>query len=258
MMPATLSIITHAFPAEERGKAIGTWAGVSALALAIGPVVGGLLTEYVSWRAIFFLNLPVAAAAVLVTLVAAEESRDPTAPRTVDYAGVGAITLGLGSLVLALVEGNSWGWGSPEIIALFAWPSSGSAPSSSSSTESASRWSSSRFFRSRTYLGANGVAFVVSFSMLAMFFFMALYMQNILGYGALEAGMRFLPSTVVIIFTAPLAGRLTDRIGAKIPIAVGLSLASLALYMQSRVTAGHQLQLPACPGSRSWASGWVS
>src|SRR6185503_18083653 len=120
MMPATLSIITHAFPAEERGKAIGTWAGVSALALAIGPVVGGLLTEYVSWRAIFFLNLPVAAAAVLVTLFAAEESRDPTASRTVDFAGVGAITLGLGSLVLALVEGNSWGWGSPGIIALFA------------------------------------------------------------------------------------------------------------------------------------------
>ncbi len=96
MMPATLSIITNAFPAEERGRAIGTWAGVSALALAIGPVVGGLLTEYVSWRAIFFLNLPVAAAAVLVALFAAEESRDPTASRTVDFPGVGAITVGLG------------------------------------------------------------------------------------------------------------------------------------------------------------------
>ncbi len=236
MLPATLSIITHAFPAEERGKAIGTWAGVSAVALAIGPVVGGLLTEYVTWRAIFFLNLPVAAAAVLVTLAAAEESRDPTAPRTVDYAGVGAITLGLGSLVLALVEGNSWGWGSPEIIALFALAVIGLATFFVLEHRVRYPMVEFAFFRSRTYLGANAVAFVVSFSMLAMFFFMALYMQNILGYGALEAGIRFLPSTVVIIFAAPLAGRLTDRIGAKIPIAVGLSLASLALYMQSQVT----------------------
>ena len=86
MMPATLSIITDTFPAEERGKAIGTWAGVSALALAIGPVVGGALTEYVSWRAIFFLNLPVAVGAVAVTLFAARESRDETRRAPIDCA----------------------------------------------------------------------------------------------------------------------------------------------------------------------------
>ena len=118
MMPGTLSIITNAFPPEERGKAIGTWAGVSALALAIGPVVGGALAEYVSWRAIFFLNLPVAAGAVAVTLFAAHESRDETVDRAVDWAGIGAISIGLTALVLALVEGNQWGWGSPEIVAL--------------------------------------------------------------------------------------------------------------------------------------------
>src|ERR671934_79659 len=106
---ATLSIITNAFPARERGRAIGTWAGVSALALAIGPVVGGFLTEHVSWRAIFFLNIPVAAAAVIVTLAAARESRDHTVPRTVDFKGVLTLTAGIGSLVLALIEGNSWG-----------------------------------------------------------------------------------------------------------------------------------------------------
>ena len=92
------------------------------------------------------------------------------------------------------------------------------------------------FFRSRTFLGTNGIAFVVSFAMLAMFFFMALYMQNILGYSPLEAGIRFLPSTVVIIVAAPIAGRLTDRIGARIPIAVGLTLVAVALFMQSRIT----------------------
>src|SRR4029079_18981112 len=120
MMPATLSIITVTFPPEERGKAIGTWAGVSALALAIGPVVGGALTEYVTWRAIFFLNLPVAAGAVAVTLFAARESRDETVGRSVDFPGIAALTAGLTAIVLGLVEGNSWGWGSAGIIALFA------------------------------------------------------------------------------------------------------------------------------------------
>src|SRR5438552_8819705 len=111
MMPATLSIITNAFPAAERGKAIGTWAGVSALALAIGPVLGGFLVESVSWQSIFFLNVPVAAGAVLITLFAVRESRDETVQRTVDVPGVLTLTLGLGALVLALIEGNSWRWG---------------------------------------------------------------------------------------------------------------------------------------------------
>ena len=94
--------------------------GVSALALAIGPVVGGFLTEQVSWRAIFFLNLPVAVLALVVTIAAVRESRDRTVPRTIDYAGVATITVGIGALVLALIEGNDWGWGSARIIGLFA------------------------------------------------------------------------------------------------------------------------------------------
>src|SRR5206468_791672 len=102
-------------------KAIGTWAGVSAMALAIGPVVGGFLVEHVSWQSIFFLNLPVAAAAVVVTLFATHESRDETAPASVDYAGVATLTGGLAALVLALVEGNAWGWGSGRIVGLVAF-----------------------------------------------------------------------------------------------------------------------------------------
>src|SRR5881398_2732738 len=120
MMPATLSIISNAFPPHERGRAIGTWAGVSAMALAIGPVVGGFLVENVSWQSIFFLNVPVAAIAVVVTLFATHESRDETAAQSVDIPGVAAITVGLSALVLALVEANSWGWGSARIVGLFA------------------------------------------------------------------------------------------------------------------------------------------
>ena len=120
MMPGTLSIISNAFPPEERGKAIGTWAGVSAIALAVGPVVGGWLTEDVSWRAIFFINLPVAVGAIAVTLFATRESRDETVDRRVDIPGIAAMTVSLTALVFALVEGNAWGWGSPEIVALLA------------------------------------------------------------------------------------------------------------------------------------------
>jgi EmrB/QacA subfamily drug resistance transporter len=247
MMPATLSIITNAFPAHERGKAIGTWAGVSALALAIGPVVGGFLTEHVSWRAIFFLNLPVAAAAVVVTLAAARESRDRTVPRSVDYPGVAALTVGIGALVLALIEGNSWGWGSTRVLGLFGLSILGLVAFNFAELHGRTPMIEYRFFRSRTFLATNGIAFCVSFAMLAMFFFMALYMQNILGYSPLEAGLRFLPSTLVIIVAAPIAGRLTDRIGAKYPIAAGLSLAALALYLQSRITvdSGYAQLLPA-------------
>src|SRR6266480_4414408 len=118
MMPGTLSIISNTFPPAERGRAIGTWAGVSALALAIGPVLGGALTEYVSWRAIFFLNLPVAAGAVAVTLFAARNSRDETVDRSIDFPGIAALSVGLTALVLALIEANRWGWGSTRIVGL--------------------------------------------------------------------------------------------------------------------------------------------
>jgi EmrB/QacA subfamily drug resistance transporter len=246
MMPGTLSIITVTFPPQERGKAIGTWAGVSALALAIGPVVGGALTEYVSWRAIFFLNLPVAVGAVAVTLFAARESRDETTRHAIDWLGIGALSAGLTALVLALVEGNSWGWGSAEIVALLVTAAVGLAAFGLLEPRVREPMVDLSLFRSRTFLGANLVAFIVTFAMLAMFFFLALYMQNILGYSAVQAGVRFLPATLMIVLVAPLAGRLSDRLGSRPLMVTGLLLTSLSLFLETRidVNTGYGLLLP--------------
>jgi EmrB/QacA subfamily drug resistance transporter len=246
MMPATLSIITQAFPPEQRGMAIGTWAGVSALALAIGPVVGGLLTEQVSWRAIFFINPPIAVVATAVTLFAAHESRDETVGKSVDVAGIAALTVGLTALVLALVEGNAWRWGSGRILALFGIALVALIAFVLIERRVPAPMIDFAFFRSRTSVGANMVGFLITFAMFAQFFFVTLYMQNVLHYSPLETGLRFLPSTLVIIVMGPLAGRLTDRVGARPLMTLGLVIVAAAIFIQSNITihSGYGLLLP--------------
>jgi EmrB/QacA subfamily drug resistance transporter len=246
MMPATLSIITDAFPASERGKAMGMWAGVSALALAVGPVLGGFLTEHVSWRAIFYLNIPVAIGAVTAALFAVRESRDTTVGREVDYGGVAALTGGLTALILALVEGNAWGWGSPKIVALLVGAVIGLAAFVAIEQRVKVPMVDFSLLSDRNFLGSVVVALIVSFSMLGVFFFLALYMQDILRYSPLEAGVRFLPSTLMIVGVAPVAGRLSDRYGPRWLIAGGLAIVAASLYSFSgiAVDSGYMDLLP--------------
>jgi len=230
MMPGTLSIITDAFPAHERGKAMGTWAGVSALALAVGPVLGGFLTEHVSWRAIFYLNIPVAIGAVTATVFAVRESRDTSVGREVDYLGVAALTGSLTALVLALVEGNSWGWASPAIVALLVGSVLGAIAFVAVENRVKAPMVEFRFFKDRNFLGAVVVALIITFAMMGVFFFLALYMQDILRYSPLEAGVRFLPSTLMIVGVAPVAGRLADRFGPRWLIVAGLLILTASLW----------------------------
>jgi MFS family permease len=177
----------------------------------------------------------VAAIAIVVTLFAAHESRDETATREVDIPGIAALTIGLTALVLALVEANAWGWGSARIIALFVVAVVGLVSFVALERRSHAPIVDFEFFRSRSFLGANVVAFAISFGMFAVFFFLALYMQNILGYSPLETGVRFLPSTLVIMVAGPLAGRLADRVGPRTPLVVGLLLVTASLAWQSRI-----------------------
>jgi EmrB/QacA subfamily drug resistance transporter len=236
MMPATLSIITNTFDARERGRAIGTWAGVSAMALAIGPVVGGFLVQEVSWQSIFFLNVPVAIVAIAVTLLAARESRDETAIREVDLPGVATLTVALGALVLGLIQSNSWGWGSARVLGLFALALVSLVAFVMTERRRRAPMVDFDFFRSRTFFGANVVAFIVSFAMFAMFFFLALYMQDVLRYTPLQAGIRFLPSTAMIMVIAPIAGRLSDRIGPRPLMTGGLITVAVALLWMTGIT----------------------
>jgi EmrB/QacA subfamily drug resistance transporter len=247
MMPATLSIISNAFAPEERGKAIGTWAGVSAIALAIGPLVGGWMVEHLSWQAIFFINVPVAAVAVVVTLWAAHESRDETAARTVDVPGVLTLGAGVGALVLALVEGNSWGWSSAGVLALFAVSIVSLVAFVITERRVKNPMLDFSYFKSRTFFGANLVAFMVTFAMFGMFLFIALYMQNVLGYSPFQAGIRFLPTTLVVMGLGPVAGRLADKVGPRPLLVLGLTTVAVALFWQSfiEVDTSYWFLLPA-------------
>ena len=146
--------------------------------------------------------------------------------------------------MLALVEGNDRGWGSPAIVGLLAVSAVGLIAFAIVERRVVEPMVDFGFFRSRSFVGANLVAFIVSFAMLAMFFFLALYMQNIKGYSPLQAGVRFLPSTVVIILVAPISGRLSDRIGPRPLMTAGLLIVAASLFWQGHLAGRHQLRLP--------------
>jgi EmrB/QacA subfamily drug resistance transporter len=219
---------------------------VSAMALAIGPVFGGFLTQAVSWRAIFFINPPIAVIAIAVTLFATRETRDETVDRTVDYPGIVTLTVSLTALVLALIEGNAWHWGSGRIIALFAIALVGLVSFVQIELRSRAPMVNFSFFRAPSFLGSNLVAFFVTFAMFSQFFFLTLYMQNVLHYSPLQTGLRFLPSTILVIAAGPIAGRLSDRIGSRPLMTLGLLIVAAALFIQSGITphSGYGLLLP--------------
>jgi EmrB/QacA subfamily drug resistance transporter len=237
MNPATLSIITATFPPRERGRAIGIWAGVSAMALAIGPLVGGLLTEHVNWNWIFFINVPVGILGLLAIPFLIDESRDTTAEQRLDVPGLATSAVGLFALTYALVEANKYGWGSTRIIVAFAVAAVSLVTFVMLERHQRNPMLDLSLFRNRTFSGANGSMLFVGLAMFGTFFYVSLYLQNVLKYSPTQAGASFLPMTLLIILIAPRAGALTDRVGSRWLVGGGMSLLAVMLFYYSTLGA---------------------
>ena len=235
MNPASLSIITATFPPRERGQAIGIWAGVSAMALAIGPLVGGLIVDNINWNWIFFINVPVGVAGIIVSQFVIKESRDTSHEQSIDIPGLVLSSAGLFALSYALIEGNKHGWTSPEILGLFA--AAAGLLVAFVLVEHFQRLPmlDLSLFKIGSFTGANLVAMLVSLGMFGVFFFVSLYIQNILGWTPTQAGASFLPMTLLIIVVAPIAGKLSDRIGSRWLMGAGMTLVSISLLFYQRV-----------------------
>ena len=231
MNPATLSIITATFPPRQRGTAIGIWAGVSALALAIGPLVGGILTQDINWSWIFFINLPVGVIGILAARIFIDETRDTSREQRLDLPGLITSAVGLFALTLGLIETNDHAWGSTLVISLFGIAVVALAAFVLLELHQRVPMLDLSLFRERTFVGANTVMLLIGLAMFGIFFYNSLFLQRVLHYGAIKTGATFLPMTVLIILVAPAAGRISDRVGPRWLMGLGMTLMTGALLL---------------------------
>ena len=233
VMPLTLTILSAAVPPEKRGLALGAWGGISGLAVALGPLVGGAVVQGISWQWIFWLNVPIGLVVIPLAWSRLQESYGPY--DRLDLPGVGLVSAGLFGIVWGLVRGNQVGWGTTEIagslvlgavlIVLFVlWELRARAP-----------MLPMRFFRNRTFTLANTSSVLMYFGMFGSIFLLAQFFQTVQGYSPLQAGLRILPWTAMPIFVAPIAGALSDRIGGGRIMGVGLALQSVGLAWMALV-----------------------
>ncbi|HWC40261.1 MAG TPA: MFS transporter, partial [Acidimicrobiales bacterium] len=246
MAPAALSLITVIFTeGEERNRALGVWAAIAGTGAAIGLLAGGVLTTALSWRWVFFVNVPIAAFAALAPYRLIRESRDPVAGGF-DVAGAVTGTAGLGALVFALVRANVWGWGSATTISVFAAAAVLLAVFAALQLRRRYPLVPLRLFRSRTLLGADVGMLFAGAGLFAMFFFLTLYMQDVLHYSALRTGVGYLPISGMIITSATLGSRILTRVGPRPILVTGFLLAAsgLALLVRISPTTGYLDVLP--------------
>ena len=220
--PLTLTILSSAVPAERRGLALGLWGGISGLAIAIGPLVGGAIVDGLDWHWIFWLNVPVGILLVPFAIVALRESHGRDA--ALDIPGLALVSGGLFALVWALLHGNGDGWTSPTILGAFATAAVLLPLFLVRQARIERPMLPLRFFRSRAFSAANGVSFLMSFGVFGASFLLAQFFQLVQGYSPFEAGLRTLPWTGMPIIVAPIAGILSDRIGSRPLLVTGMAL----------------------------------
>jgi EmrB/QacA subfamily drug resistance transporter len=230
MFATSLALLAGAFSGRERGVAFGVWGATIGASVAVGPLIGGAITDGLGWEWIFFVNVPIGIAAVIFTRSKVDESKNPNA-RSIDWAGMVVWSAGLLLLVLALIRGNEQGWGSTKtvvelvgavalIVAFVVIESRRQEPMLDLS-----------LFRKKAFAGVSIVAFTLSAAMFSMFLYLTLYIQNGLGYTPFETGLRFLPLTVVSFFAAAVAGRLAHVVAPRILFGIGLGLVGLGLLL---------------------------
>jgi EmrB/QacA subfamily drug resistance transporter len=235
MFATGLALLAANFQGRQRGTAFGVWGAVTGAAVAVGPLVGGVLVEHVSWESIFFLNLPIGVATIALALTQVEESKGRAQP--VDVLGVATFSGSLFFGIFALVRGNPEGWGSPLIVGFLAASVVLMAVFLAHERRTAAPMLELDLFRKRAFTGAAIAAFALSASMFSMFLYLTLYIQNALQYEPLEAGLRFLPITLLSFVAAPISGRLTERVPVRYLMGGGLTLVGVGLLLMARLDA---------------------
>ena len=238
LVPGSLAIVAATFSGEERGKAVGTWTAWTGIATVFGPAGGGALVGLISWRAIFWVNIPLIAGTVMLTLRAVEESSDPDAFRGIDVPGVLLSAAGLAGPVFALIEQPTRGWGDPLVwapliagVACFAafvfWESVAKRPMLDLS-----------LFRIRNFAVANLTTLTVYAGLGAGLLFVGLYLQQVVGYSAFEAGLATTPISLLLFFLSPRWGRLASGTGPRLPMTLGPIVAGLGMFLYLRLDPG--------------------
>jgi EmrB/QacA subfamily drug resistance transporter len=234
--PAALSIISTTFrEGAERARALAVWAAIAIGGSAVGLILGGVLTQYFSWPWIFFVNVPVGIVAFVLSLRLIPESRDAHAERSFDVAGAVSVTAGLMALVYGIVGAESHGWGSARTLGFFALALILLASFVVIELRAKAPLVRLSIFRIRSLLTANVSMFLAASGMFAMFFFNTLYLQRVLGYGPLEAGLAFLPFTAGIMISAGLASQFAPRVGVRTVAAIGMLLTTAGLLLLTQL-----------------------
>ena len=237
LSPAALSIVTTTFrDGAERNKALGIWGAVAGSGGAAGVLLGGVLTDGLGWEWVLWVNVPIGLAAAVIAPTLLAESRVSSARRHFDIAGAASVTAGLSLLVYALVDANNAGWGSARTIGLLTLSAVLLVGFVVIERRTAAPLVPFRIFRLRTLTGANVVGLLVGASLFSMFFYISLYMQQVLGYSAIKAGLSYLPLAIAIIISAGIASQLVTRIGFKTVLAVGMALIAAALIWFSQIS----------------------
>lgn len=247
IMPLSLSIISNAFPPDERGKAVGIWSAISVSAIALGPVVGGLVVEYASWHWVFLINIPIGIIAWIVTSAVVRESKDESGDVATDVPGTLLITGGIAALTYGLIEAGNRGWGDPLIVTMLGLAVVFGLGFVYAESKSARPMVPLRFFRSGNFTGANIDSFMISFMIAGIAFFMTLYQQNIHGFSPVETGLALLPMVLTMMVMSPIGGAMINRMGPRKLISFGMIVTGIGGLLLTR-SGVHASYLDIVPG----------